>query len=1054
MPLRRRSSVAVLDPNAATHSSRRNPIIAVMNAFASLPITLPTPRYISFRKRSSRLKQQPQQLPIRASVNWPALSRRAHDTIEKLRRTTDPVSYEAALRRHVLDDPTNPFMWHALSKHIAIQQANVENDNIDAAIAVLREAVERVPPGTRGGLFEAWGTLEIRRGNTDLALRIFADAITTDPFAVLYVSLAMAQMRCQMVEEARETFRQGSRAYPTHSSLWRNWASLESQHGGDAAARDLWRTALRSDPTNARAWKTLVDVERRLGATSNTTADILHEALVSCPNDSELRIRLAKIEHVRKGPTSAKSILMAVEKFGDCNVLRFLGRIDFELGNIDSGRIYFRKAVDREAAGKDRRRKHSAREVTVRSLHAWALMEMKTGSISAARNILDEAKKVCSTDSGIWRAIAEIESRERNYDKAREAFEQAVKITPGDARLYLAWGRTESMAGNLERAEALINRVSKMTTNTGLANSANERSFEDDFQDEKYAKRGSPSKRASNRSERDDRNMSLTPHVLATALRERAILASRDGRLDDSAKLLTRASMIEPESETLWRLLATQELRLQGIESARQVYQRALSNVAPGTKTKLLHWWGQDERSCGNVVEARGLFKRATLANPEYMSAWMSWALMEKAEGSVREACRIFEKATYHAERERLRAPYVFHAWGRIEEMDRGDLDKARDIFSRGIQLAPKCGLLWTAWGLLEHRNRNWEKARDLFQKGTSSDPEHGNGWHSWALLEAGRCNFGRARDLFRRGQENEPRNSSLLSSWAMMEGRDLGNVTVARDLYEQAMTVDPMFAVGWHSWGCLEMNAGNINRAEELLLKASQIRSGDVTPWHTLGVLEADHRGNEMAGIQHWKRALEIEEDHALSYQSWALALDRLEKIDEARAIFGEGLEKVEGKGEDMGMLLQAWAGVEERAGNLDKARELLRKSLRFDRGRVESWTMLAKIEKERGLREEARQLLGEAIGEVSDGGPLYASLGSLEAEDGNLEHARGLFASGLAANPKDPGLWRAYAAMESRFGTEDRAERISAQYNRLFAHPQSHSHSSDSVSEIVSFH
>lgn len=984
------------------------------------------------RSSSSKFASRP---TVAASINWPALSRRANATLSTLRKTVNSASFENALRAKIAHDDQNPFLWHALAKHLAADRADV-----NAAISVLQTAVRRVPPGSRGGLYEAWGTMEHRRGNSHLALRIYADALHTDPYAALFVSLAVIQLKLHLIDDARRTLRDASASFPSYAPIWRAWAYLETQHGPVQEALQKWRTALQKDPSNARAWNTYIGVERRSGASQNRLATLLHDAISSCPKNTQLHITLAKIEEKRKGFRAARAVLFPLHTRDDLQVLRQLGRIDFETRNFDSGRAFFRRAADLEAAAAGthfRNAKRRTKRRTVKSLHAWAHMEVQTAHTSRARSLLQEAVSICDTDSGVWRAIAEIESRDRNYDKARAAFEKALAIDPNDPRILLAFGRTEALAGNLRRAERLIESVTKTSTSrktapfsTALKHKA---AADEIFEDDTSASRIKPVQS----DEDDSSDMTLTPHLLATTLKERAMLAFRDGRLDDSISLLTRATEVNPSAEGIWRLLATHTISRHGMSQARAVYHKALMSVNPRSVSKMLHWWGQDERSAGNIDEARQLFIKATEDNPRYMAPWVSWGLLEKSQNDVEQACKIFEKAATRAEEEGIKAPYLFQTWGRIEELQRGRPDAAAEIFSRGVRIVPGSGSLWGSWGLLEHRRGNHEKARDMFRAATNAEPSIGSAWHSWALLEASRCNYGYARELFQMGNENDPANASLLTSWALLEGKEMGNVAKGRDLYERAVKADPLYAPAWHSWGCLEMNAGSINRAKELLLKASQVRRDDASAWHTLGVLEAEHMDNEKEAIRNWKKALAVSPGHSLTYQCWAVFVGRKGRVEECREIFEEGIAKAAGRAPDRAMLLQAWASSEQKNGNADKARELLHKSIEADKRRAESWHLLGGLAKRRGLRAEAREVYRKGVEAAAGSGSvglLYVSWGRLEAEEGEVERAREVFESGVKQCPSMVQLWKAYAGFERQHGSESRAKEVEEEMERLF--------------------
>lgn len=1004
-------------------------------------------RSIPLRRRGRLSSPAPPSPAIHLSTapNWPDLSRRAQNVLSNL-RTQAPARFGSELRQAALAEPANPFLWHALAKHVAVAQRGPA-----AAEAVLSEAVHRVPVGRRGGLYEAWGALQLRAGDTDAALRVFQEGIKGDPYAPLFVSLGALQTRLGSVDEARETFRQGSVLFPNHPAMWRAWAFLEGKHGLANVARDIWRIAVEKDRENAKAWRMMLQFEEKCGASMSDVVSLLYEAIVACPNDCALRLQLARLEEKQKGPGIARAILKPVEAQNNEAVLRALAKFEMDEGNHEKARLYYRKAADVEAVQSFRtvdpkrhshspsKRKPKQNGRTVKSLHAWSLMEVRVGNTAAARKILEEAKGISQADSGIWRAIGELESRERNFAEARKAFQNAVAIDPQDPRLLLAWGKAEAMAGDVERAELLIGRVAKTeakcSENIPLTVSKDKQT-KDAVNSRKVTFDTSQRDRPSSFEEK--RNASLTPHVLAEALRERAMLASRNGQFEDSVNLLTRASQVEPGFASGWRLLASQELRMRGIESARTVYNMGLERVQQAAKSKLLHWWGQDERATGNIDKARALFRKATCASPDYMSAWMSWGLMEKSEGSLAEACDIFEQATKRAERDLVRAPYVFQAWGRVEELERGRPDFAAEVFQRGVNLVPNSGPLWSAWGLLEERRGNVERARELFRKATTSDSKHGSAWHSWALLEARRCNYERAGELFRNGNENEPTNSSLLASWAMMEGKELSNISRSRELFERAVTADPYFGPAWHSWGCIEMSAGSLDKARQLFRKAAEVRPDDPSPWHTLGVLEAKRCNDNDAAIKHWKRALEVAPGHALSYQAWGLLEGSVNNnIEEARRLFESGIEYAKQKPSDIALLLQSWASLEEQSGNIEEARKLLRKSVKVDRRRAETWQTLALVEKSRGNREGARRLLSdgvEVVWPLSSGAALYVIWATLEAEEGEIERARELFAAGIRVNPSNSSTWNAYAAVENKYGSARRAAEIKLTSGALF--------------------
>lgn len=1045
--------------------------------------------------------------------SWAQLSRQARDGLANLPPPSNPSAHQLALESLVNKYPYNPFLWHALLTRLS-HRFGLDHPPLPS---VVEQALDRVPSGSRGILYHFQVTILIHTNRLSSALQILSRVIASDPHPNLYLALAAIQTRQRQYELARAAYSDGVKLFSTNAQLWRNWAYFESSHGSKETALHTCRQALDCDPSNPRAWRTMVQLQMAFSAGDAHLADVLHEALTQCPYDPVLRLQLARIEERRRGKRAAQAVLAPVADAQHPDVMRVLGRLFFEQGDLSRGRAYLRKAVDLDVRMQQnhepkhsgvqqvttdedssanvgearfgsrrreprRKKKPSRQNKAVKALHSWALMESKVGNVDEARTLLSEARSLCQTDAGIWRAIAELESRERNFDEARKAFQNALSIDPNDPRVLLAWGRTEALAGDLGKAEILISKVDKLPPNrrkmlknigrrvdiknmSSLFDLRNTASMDVDLTDEE-SRSGllnsgvvpgdtrridqSGSNGSSSTSDNDDEHtttqMALTPQVLASALRERSVMALRDGRLDDSVRLLTRASAVDPENETVWRLLASTQLRLHGIEQLRDTYRRGLDCVAQRLKYKLLHWWGQDERMAGHISEARDLFRRATMASPEYMSGWLSWGLLEKSEGEIDVACRIFDQATRRAEQDAIRAPFVFHAWGRIEELDRGRPDAAAAVFDRGTRLAPTSGALWTAWAMLEVRRADVVRARQLFDAATRADPTHVPAWHSWALLEAQRCNFASATRFFETGHNHDPSDVAVLASWAVVEGVDLGNTARARDLFQRAVhvssssphsvsetsngavqsstplalsaDVDPQLAKCWREWGVLEMQAGNINQARDLLQRASYVPGEEAVAWFLLGRLEAESVGNLEAAQTMWRRVLEFDPAHTPTYLHWArMEVVQRGQLDAARVLFRKGFE----------VCRQQWTSVNKKtsSGSVQTDSMPSPSSSVSTEQQDSTWTNLSPERcssmstgrTQSRTTDTAMQMNGASNTDKEKQSQLAALLTAwarTELNAGDIEQARELVQAALAADERHCNAWDVMASLE----------------------------------------
>lgn len=82
----------------------------------------------------------------------------------------------------------------------------------------------------------------------------------------------------------------------------------------------------------------------------------------------------------------------------------------------------------------------------------------------------------------------------------------------------------------------------------------------------------------------------------------------------------------------------------------------------------------------------------------------------------------------------------------------------------------------YQAFGLMEARRGNHDKARELFERGIQIDSQHAPIFHAWATMEEQLGDYNRARDLFNAGVEAAPSSVALLKAWSTMELR-LGHI-------------------------------------------------------------------------------------------------------------------------------------------------------------------------------------------------------------------------------------------------------------------------------------
>jgi len=895
-----------------------------------------------------------------------------------------------ALQNGLREDPENGFLWHALGMVEWREAAD-----ISASEQAFRTGIERAKSGSVGALYQSLAILvSMTRKEEGEAVDLFEKGLTVDPgHGPLYVALAETLKRSGKWKEALEVLQRGVRVREaaTHAPLWRAFACMEQRSGRFASALEKWAEAVRIDPSEMQSSIHLAELMEQVGRGVEVAAEVLRKALAASSDLqgtkdwAEAIVMLAGYEERMGDVRVARAVLHeAKTKFSPhppTEIVKALASLEAREGNMQKARELFSLAAAQDESQ------------TIKILHNWAICEAKFGSVEQSKVLLEKASERDPSDSAIWRAIGELESRELNFDRARAAYRKATKLKPHDVRLWHAWGKCEVLAGNHEEGEKHFRHCVSLASSFSLNSPA-----------------------------RASRGASRTA---CDALCEIASLASRDGRLDDARNCLREAVTIDSSQPWAWRFLADIEDQLIGEGRFREVFQEAIRQGPHSIACKISHWWGIEERKQGNADEARKLFHDATRIEPNYMSAWLSWGLLEKELGNLERACEIFEEGASFAIKHSLKSPFLFQTWGRLEEQRR-NYQRARQVFAEGLKLSASSAPLMQTWGLLEERQANYDQARELFQRGAAAEPTFGSIFQSWALLEARLRRYGESTRVFELGIQNDPQNAALYTSWALVEGRNKGNVSLARDLFKKAVDVDPKFNGAWNAWAAMEVELRNYNIASDLLHKAMECSpSHDAVALHSFGVLQGK-MGSLGSSREAFQKALAADPSHTISYQAWALVEERLnpDGLTEARRLFKEGTAHALS---DSCEIWQSWALFEERQGRIGEARQIFETGLELapnNQSLLQSYAIFLSKCKD---HEKARRLFEAGVNVCPrDAAPCYTAWAQSEYQGGNPSEARRLFQEALRVNPSHAPAWKAWSSMEESLGMSSRAHSL----------------------------
>ena len=336
---------------------------------------------------------------------------------------------------------------------------------------------------------------------------------------------------------------------------------------------------------------------------------------------------------------------------------------------------------------------------------------------------------------------------------------------------------------------------------------------------------------------------------------------------------------------------------------ARELFGRSLELHGAHARSSLL--WARMEQRLGHLDTAARLLDDALAADPSNPYLLQASGVLEWERANHDGARTLFKRAL----RAKPRDAVTYQSWGRLEA-SLGNLDVAEFIFKEAIDRVPKTerGRVLHAWGELEAGRGEEQRARLLFLKGLQADPFDAHSYCSWGQLEVGAGDIPKARELFLRGVRAAPQSAHLLHAWAHMEAVQ-GEATHARTLLKQCLKVSPGNLQALDVWAKLERNEGD-EEAEARLRKRmdNATRRAEAAKAHAHDDGHHDHDEPE-------EEAEEAEEEEG-SLLSRAVAAGSERNIATARSLFGAALAAAEDEKDGQAELevVLAWSAMELR--------------------------------------------------------------------------------------------------------------------------------------------
>jgi len=706
-------------------------------------------------------------------------------------------------------DSHNPYVCHAyglMEKHLGRDAA---------AISLLKQVLEAPSAKVTAALVCTLGEIHISAGNLAEARDLYKHHIDIIENFSPDGSRSSTSTTTTAVSEKRRR-----RHLPTEKDrveVYLAAAWLEERHFSELrVARNFLRKALAISPTSSLANVALARLEGRIQSGDSSSAP---DGVPSSSRETNHKFRANNTEEANV--KTAKRLATI------CDELHQRG--------MESKKLVQRKPT------KQHRQQQDTTVTTNedgRVFNALATLELKKHRFKEAREVLRKGMDLYPFDHNLFTAAGKVEERLGNYTQARDMYMESLRLEPSAPTLvafallelkYPQYPTTTSTETTIDKKHVL--KVANFTLIRGLFEEA---LLLDPRNGPAYNAYGNAEARRGNLEEARsvfDRGTQANCFDAASIYhgygmleissgnvgKARAILYEGLGKVRQLQDTISSDNPNRDRAAFLSHTLGMLELNSNKPADALTIFQEGLERC--GNSSQLLLGAALSEMRLGKEDAARALFQRSVMADGKHAQAWQAWGIMETKAGHFNQASILFQKGIKKAPRHGS----LWHGYALLE-MRRDNISNARTLFTGGLQKAKnRHDALYQGWATLEMREGNYEKARKLISEALTRNKQNGRGWIIAAEVEEEDGNEGLADLLLRRGIECDPESGAL---YQKLGGRLLGKGKIddARDVYEEGIESNPLYAPLYHSLAELEAMICNLDALAKLNKRTNEL--------------------------------------------------------------------------------------------------------------------------------------------------------------------------------------------------------------------------------------
>ncbi|MGH2537692.1 MAG: tetratricopeptide repeat protein, partial [Candidatus Promineifilaceae bacterium] len=735
--------------------------------------------------------------------------------------------------------------------------------------------------------------------------------------------------------------------------------------------------------------------------------------------------------------------------------------------------------------------------------YAWYLLGVNQAAADnheEAIKALQEAVTLNAAHVASFNALGCIYLAQKQVDQAQEAYQAALKLDPkspmalaGLGDVHRARGQAQEAVPNYEKALAQDSRMPAGHIGLGIALLALDRpkqalaafqraqALKPDLAvvqvglGDVYQALGNSDQALAAYQKANE----LDPQYAAAYVGMGHLYRQR-GRSDAALAAFNQAIAMDPGHAPAYSGLGDVHAGAQRPEQAMRAYEQA---IQLGQATSVTYdSLAQAYRLSGRYQQALDAHQEAKSLDPAYAPSYENLGEVYMALGCYEEACMAYDEslaaqpppprpatlsgkgdallalsrldeaqATYE---QALAQDQLFaHAYRGLGAVHRaqGELDKAREAFGHGVELAPQDADMQVGLGDVYLAEKQFKKALAVYQKALELDSADSRAQRGLGDVYYALNMPNAAREAYENALNQEPTLAAAYLGLGQVF-TDQGNHRQAIASLRQAARYAPNNPAPAVQLGRLYTQTGHYDDAGAALQHAAQLRPQDPAIFEGLGDLERA-QGRLPEAIAAYRRALEHQPQQASSHIRLGEVYNQLGRTQEALAAFqgalaaapkdaaaltglGQVCLSVERPQEAVAQLQQAvqsdpyygpayvgLADAHHALGQDAAALEHYRRALELDAGNAAAHLGLGRIHQQAGRLEDAAEAYRQAIAGRPDWAAAYNYLGETLTALGRTDQALESFQQSLSRQADQAAAQRGLGELYLRLGRPDEA-------------------------------